>query len=782
MARRKPRVSHRSWSSFGGRNRSALVRADQFLFEPLEDRSMLSTFIPGEVLIQYDTSVDSATRTNARAQVAGNLLEQIHTNTMKACGQGVMERIALGKGVSLPDAMERLSKSPGVRYAEPNWVYTPSDVSNDTHYLNSNLWGMYSDDSPAAVGPAGTTNQYGSQAEEAWNNGFLGSNSVYIGVIDEGIQYTHPDLAANVWTNPFDPIDGVDNDGNGRIDDSQGWDFFSNDRTVYDGTGDDHATHVAGTIGGKGGNGAGVAGVNWNVTMISTKFLGASGGSTSGAVQALDYLTDLKTRHGLNIVATNNSWGGGGFSQSLLDAITRAANQGILFIAAAGNSGSNNDAAAFYPSNYDTTAGAGYDAVIAVASITSSGTRSSFSSYGATTVDLGAPGSTIYSTLPTSTYGAYSGTSMATPHVAGAIALYAAAHPGATALQMRNALLSNTTATSSLAGITVTGGRLDVSKLMGAPAALPGLSISDVSVTEGNSGSVSANFVVTLSAASLNTVTVNFTTADGSALAGSDFTGGGGVVTFAPGEVSKTVAVQVQGDTNVEPNETFTVVLSGASNATISDSTGIGTIVNDDVSSAGTLSINNASAFENQGPIVFTVTLSSPSGSTVTVNYATSNGTAKGGNSKNSDFVHQNGTLTFTAGQTTKSISITLRNNNLSEANETFFVNLSGASGAAISDNQGVGTILNDDSGGAALADSQISTISVASSPSTPQAFAIVAERESVQGSANAVEVLAEVRERVNPAAYKGIDNAQKRVLDGGSADASFAWYLDVNG
>lgn len=780
MARLNRRLFGRQRSSARKHNRPAPVRADQFFSEALEDRAMLATFLPGEVLIQFDPSVDLASRANTRAEVAGNLIEQIHTNTMKASGQGILERVAIGRGVSVTDAIERLNSLPGVRYAEPNWVYTPSDVSNDTYYLNGNLWGMYSDDSPSTIGPAGTTNQYGSQAEEAWNNGFLGSNSVYIGVIDEGIEYTHPDLAANVWTNPFDPIDGVDNDGNGRIDDTQGWDFFSNDRTVYDGTGDDHATHVAGTIGGKGGNGAGVAGVNWNVTMISTKFLGPSGGSTSGAVQSLDYLTDLKTRHGLNIVATNNSWGGGGFSQSLLDAITRAANEGILFIAAAGNSGSNNDAGAFYPSNYNTTAGAGYDAVIAVASITSTGARSSFSSYGATTVDLGAPGSSIVSSVPTNSYASYSGTSMATPHVTGAIALYAAANPGATALQMRNALLSNTTATSSLAGITVTGGRLDISKLMGAPAALPGLSITDVSVTEGNSGSVSANFDVTLSAPSANTVTVNFATANGSALAGSDYTGGSGVVTFAPGETSKTVSVQVLGDIAVEPNETFSVVLSGATNATISDATGIGTIVNDDAGAAGTLSINDVSALENQGQFVFTVTLSAPSASTVTVNYATANGTAKGGNGKNSDFVHQSGTLTFSPGQTTKQISVTIKNNSVSEPNETFFVNLSSPVGATITDSQGLGTILNDDAGGAGSNDA--STSLVTPTASTPQlAFATVAGLETVQGTEKAVEVLAEVKTHVPVAAIPGIENAQERVASAGPEAIRGEWLVKVN-
>ena len=224
-------------------------------------------------------------------------------------------------------------------------------TSNDPYYLSSSspLWGMHGD----AITP--NANSYGTGADEAWAVGETGSADVYVGVIDEGIQYTHPDLAANIWTNPFDPVDGVDNDGNGYVDDAHGWDFFNNDAGIYDAGADSHGTHVSGTIGGVGGNALGVAGVNWDVTIISGKFLGPSGGSTSGAILAVDYLTDLKTRHGIDLVATSNSWGGGGFSQALLDAINRGGNADVLFVAAAGNSSSNNDVVASYPSDRKST-------------------------------------------------------------------------------------------------------------------------------------------------------------------------------------------------------------------------------------------------------------------------------------------------------------------------------------------------------------------------------------------------------------------------------------------
>jgi subtilisin family serine protease len=353
-----------------------------------------------------------------------------------------------------------------VQRAEPNWIYTHQAVSNDPYYTNGLLWGLYG---PGTI----PSNPYGSQAAAAWANAHVGNAAVHVAVIDEGIMFSHEDLAGNVWANPFDPLDGIDNDGNGYIDDVRGWDFNGNDNSVYDGTGDDHATHVAGTIGGRGANGLGVAGVNWDVTMISVKFLGHRGGTTANAIKAIDYITDLKLRHNLKIVATNNSWGGGGFSQALLDAINRAGDAGILFIAAAGNGGfdgigDNNDALPNYPSNYQCTSnGKVYDCVISVAAITSTGARASFSNYGAGSVDIGAPGSGIYSTLPgkknKSSYGSYSGTSMATPHVTGAAALYAASHPTATAQQIKNAILSVAVPTPSLAGRTMTGGRLNVS-------------------------------------------------------------------------------------------------------------------------------------------------------------------------------------------------------------------------------------------------------------------------------------------------------------------------------
>jgi subtilisin family serine protease len=411
-------------------------------------------YVPGELIVKFRSGVSESNRLAALKAANAEVSERIVTQAMRAAGDDeglTVVRMPL----SVYTAIDILQASSDVVFAEPNYYLYHNATSNDPFYTDGSLWGMYGD----ATTPA---NQYGSQAGEAWAAGNIGSNTVHIGVIDEGAMFTHEDLAGQIWTNPFDPEDGVDNDGNGYIDDIHGWDFDGNDNSTFDGSQDDHGTHVSGTIGAIGGNGIGVVGVSWNISMITVKFLGRRGGTTSNAIKSIDYVTDLKTRHSLNLPATNNSWGGGGFSQALQDAIERANAAEILFVAAAGNDSKDIDSSPTYPAAYPN------DNIIAVASITSSGALSGFSNFGATSVDLGAPGSGIYSTLPgrrpgTSTYGSYNGTSMATPHVTGGVALYAASNPGATAATIKDAILSSTIPTSSLSGKTVTGGRLDVS-------------------------------------------------------------------------------------------------------------------------------------------------------------------------------------------------------------------------------------------------------------------------------------------------------------------------------
>lgn len=435
---------------------------------PVQDSPDGPWYMPGEVLIKFRTNVTDVEIAGAFRGGGLQLIKHVQTAAMR--GKGDLGITRAFTHIPVRQVVALLAELPGVEYAQPNWVYRHCEISNDPYYTGGSLWGMYGD----ATIPA---NQFGSQAGEAWANRYIGDSEVFVGIIDEGIMYTHPDLAANIWTNPYDPVDGKDNDGNGYVDDVHGWDFFSGDNSVYDGSDDDHATHVAGTIGAIGGNGVGVVGVNWHVTMISAKFLGPNGGLTTDAIEAIDYFIDLKTRHGLNIVALNNSWGGGAYDKALLDAIKRAGAKNILFVAAAGNEGYNIDVTPSYPAAYDDPA------VLAVAAIDSAGGLASFSNYGAKQVDLGAPGVGIYSTVPNrqnrATYASYSGTSMATPHVTGAAALYAACNPTATAADIKNAIIGSVTPTSSLLGKTVTGGRLNVSGFApsapGAPAAPSGL-------------------------------------------------------------------------------------------------------------------------------------------------------------------------------------------------------------------------------------------------------------------------------------------------------------------
>lgn len=416
-------------------------------------------YVASELLVQFRAGQAAAVRDAVLNTIGARSAKRLRN----ALSDGELHLVRLPQGMAVPEAIRQLRSHGAVRFAEPNWVYTTQAGPNDPYYQDGSLWGVYGDNSP------GRQNQYGSQAAEAWAAGKKCSN-VVVAVIDEGVMTTHPDTEANIWKNPQEVAgNGIDDDGNGFVDDVYGWDFENNDSTTFDGVGDDHGTHVSGTIGAVRNNSAGVAGVCGKVKMINAKFLGAQGGTTANAILAIDYITDLKTRQGLNLVATNNSWGGGGFSQGLKDAIDRSGAADILFIAAAGNGnligiGQNTDKKPNYPSAYTS------ENIIAVASITKTGAKSGFSNFGLVSVDIGAPGSAIWSTVPkmvngvlTPSYASYDGTSMATPHVTGAVAYYASLHPGSTAAQIKAAILGSAVPTASLAGKTVTGGRLDVS-------------------------------------------------------------------------------------------------------------------------------------------------------------------------------------------------------------------------------------------------------------------------------------------------------------------------------
>ncbi|MHB1035438.1 MAG: S8 family serine peptidase [Pirellulales bacterium] len=362
-------------------------------------------------------------------------------------GLGLPGQVLLRAPTADVDAVGKwLAASGQVASFGPNAVLTAALLPDDAEF--SQLWGLNN------TGQDGGTADADIDAPEAWDLS-TGTSEVVVGVIDTGIDYTHPDLAANIWTNPREiPGNGLDDDGNGFVDDVHGYDFLHNDGDPMDDN--RHGTHVAGTIAAAGNNSTGVAGVNWSSSLMALKFLDAEGsGNTDDAIRALNYATMMRSTYSVNVRLTSNSWGGGGMDPSLYDAIAASGNAGILFVAAAGNSAQDNDLSPAYPASFD------LENILSVAASDRNDNLANFSNYGATTVDLAAPGVGIYSTLPGGTYGSFSGTSMATPHVSGVAALAWATAPETTVAQMRAAILEGADPLASLAGKVLSGGRLN---------------------------------------------------------------------------------------------------------------------------------------------------------------------------------------------------------------------------------------------------------------------------------------------------------------------------------
>ncbi|MGH9867392.1 MAG: S8 family serine peptidase [Candidatus Polarisedimenticolia bacterium] len=413
----------------------------------------LAPHVPGEILIK----LRSSTEASARAQ-----LQFAWRATPRRIFRSGAQHWRLDGGESVEEAVARLRDDPRVAWVEPNYIVRIDTAPGDPRYPE--LWGLNN------TGQDGGEPGADIDAERAWDI-TTGSRAVRVAVIDTGVDYEHPDLSANIWTNPGEvPGNGLDDDGNGFMDDVHGYDFANDDPDPRDDHG--HGSHVAGTIGAVGNNGIGVAGVCWQVSLVPVKFLSSAGtGTTDDAIAAVEYATVL----GVDVM--NNSWGGGFFSEALAEAIQEASDAGILFVAAAGNTAEDADVFPHYPASYD------LPNVVSVAASDHLDDLAFFSNYGATSVDLAAPGLFILSTWRGG-YERLSGTSMAAPHVSGVAALIRAAAPGATLATVRSRLMEMAEPVPALEGKTVTGGRLNAFRILADRDATPPGPVADLRVDE----------------------------------------------------------------------------------------------------------------------------------------------------------------------------------------------------------------------------------------------------------------------------------------------------------
>jgi len=425
-------ITHAWWSSLHAAKAASSAVVDK----------EATGFVPGELLVKFSRLAPAKSSRLAVEQMGGEV-----TREFPSLG---WQKVKLPAGESVIAAIARYQALSGVEGVQPNYIYQTLATSNDPR-LND-LYGL---------------NKI--QAPVAWDK-TTGNANVIVAVIDTGILYTHEDLAANMWRNPGETgldaggqtrsSNGIDDDRNGYVDDVFGVDTINDDSDPVDDAG--HGTHVAGTIGAVGNNGKGVVGVNWNVRVMTIKTHDQAGnGSSSSVVEGFQYATLMRKR-GVNVRVTNNSWGGApeapAYDQALKDAIDAAGKAGILNVCAAGNSVNDNDADPFYPASYNSPS------IISVAASDRNDNPASFTSYGHTSVDLAAPGVGIVSTYgagPTE-YRTFNGTSMASPHVAGAAALLCAYRGALSRAELKTTIMNMVDPLAQWWGLTVTEGRLNV--------------------------------------------------------------------------------------------------------------------------------------------------------------------------------------------------------------------------------------------------------------------------------------------------------------------------------
>ncbi|MBH1988435.1 MAG: S8 family serine peptidase [Myxococcaceae bacterium] len=357
-----------------------------------------------------------------------------------------LELVQVNLGQTMEKALAAYRNDPSIEYAEPNYIVHAVGTPNDPYFQHQ--WGLNNE------GQTGGIYDTDINVVSAWDR-FKGSASVVLGVIDTGVDYTHPDLKNNIWTNSLEiPGNGIDDDHNGYIDDVHGINALTGSGDPMDDN--QHGTHVAGIMAAEGNNGIGISGVVQKAKIVSCKFLDAEGsGDTAGAITCMNYFAALakRSRDPVRMCATNNSWGGGLESQAFVDAVRAHQKLGILFVVAASNESNDNDENPSFPSNISLSN------VISVAAVDHKGRLASFSNYGKHSVMVAAPGVDILSTTPDSSYEYLSGTSMASPFVAGLAGFIKGAHPDMDWVSLKNLILAggkpvlgaiNTTATGRL--------------------------------------------------------------------------------------------------------------------------------------------------------------------------------------------------------------------------------------------------------------------------------------------------------------------------------------------
>ncbi|HWQ65989.1 MAG TPA: S8 family serine peptidase [Methanospirillum sp.] len=418
-------------------------------------------YVPGQVIVRYKSQTSDFIAASVATEQLTSLDAQV-VDDFSAEGLKGMQKIEVGDEISVQEAIAELNNSQYVAYAEPNYIISLSLPSNPEPPGPEQVGALAASGAPndprfseqwnlENTGQGSGTSGADISALDAWAR-TTGSSQVIVAIIDTGVDYNHPDLAQNIWTNPGEvPGNGIDDDGNGYVDDVHGWDFINNDNDPMDDNG--HGTHCAGVVGAVGNNGVGISGVNWNVKIMPLKFLRADGnGDTAASLNAIAYAR----RMGADVISC--SWGGTARSQSLQDAIAATDK---LVVCAAGNSGTNNDVIQHYPSGFDNAQ------IISVAASDASDGMPSYSNYGPLTVDVAAPGDWILSTYPSSLgyqYIKMKGTSMATPHVSGLAAMLLAVNSGLSTAQQKQMIMDYADRVPAFSGKIVSGGRINAGK------------------------------------------------------------------------------------------------------------------------------------------------------------------------------------------------------------------------------------------------------------------------------------------------------------------------------